>query len=100
MKYTVDPQALNVSADSVKRALELVATIHIDEDLKPLTYAFAGGVTVGRLKATTNLWDIQLAGARAQLRFLGSALVEAAEGYGGLESLTMRRLRGTEPETP
>jgi hypothetical protein len=93
VKYTVDPQALNAGADHVKRALELVAPIRIDEDLKPLTYAFAGGVTVGQLKATTNRWDIQLAGARAQLRFLGSALIEAAEGYGGLESLTARASR-------
>jgi hypothetical protein len=94
VKYTVDPQALNVAADGIARALDLVGTVRIDEDLKPLTHAFAGGVTVARLKATTNLWEVHLGGARAQLRILGSAMVEAADGYGGLESLTAQQLGG------
>ncbi|HET8593887.1 MAG TPA: hypothetical protein VFM07_01475 [Intrasporangium sp.] len=92
MKYTVDPHALNAAADGIARALDLVAAVRIDEDLQPLTHAFAGGVTVARLKATTNLWDVHLAGARAQLRILGTAMVEAADGYGGLESLTAQQL--------
>jgi hypothetical protein len=97
VKYTVDPHALNSAADGIARALDLVAAVRIEEDLKPLTHAFAGGVTMTRLKATTNLWELHLGGARAQLRILGSAMVEAADGYGGLESLTAQQLRVTGP---
>lgn len=92
MRYTVDPRALNVGADHIARALEHLGSLHIEEDLGPLRYAFAGGVTVGELKAITNQWDIQLSGARGQLRVLGSALVQAADGYGGVESLTAQQL--------
>jgi hypothetical protein len=91
VKYTVEPQALRAGADRVVRALETLGTIRIDEDLRPLRFAFAGGVTVAGLKAITNQWDAQLAGARAQLRVLGSALDEAAAGYRGLESLTVQQ---------
>lgn len=92
MKYTVEPQALKAGANWVARALETLESVRIDEDLSPLRLAFAGGVTVAGLKAITNQWDIQLAGARGQLRVLGSALVEASAGYGGLESLTAQQL--------
>lgn len=92
MRYTVDPHALNAGADRVSRALELLGTIRVDEDLKPLVIAFAGGSTTARLKAVINQWDVQLAGARARVRVLGSALVEAADGYGGLESLMAQQL--------
>lgn len=92
MNYAVDPQALHTGAQRVARALELLGTVRVDEDLRPLAVAFMGGVTAARLKAITNQWDVQLAGARAQLRVLGGALVEAAEGYGGLEALTAQRL--------
>jgi hypothetical protein len=92
VKYTVEPQALKAGADRVARALETLGAVRIDEDLRPLYFAFAGGVTVAGLKAITNQWDAQLAGARAQLRVLGSALVEASDGYGSLESLTAQQL--------
>lgn len=93
MKYAVEPQALKAGAERVARALETLGAVRIDEDLRPLHFAFAGGVTVAGLKAITNQWDAQLAAARAQLRVLGSALVEASDGYGGLESLTAQQLR-------
>lgn len=92
MRYTVDPHALNASADRVTRALELLGTIRADEVLKPLAVGFAGGRTAARLKAVTNQWDVQLAASRDRLRSLGSALVEAADGYGALESLTAQQL--------
>ncbi|EWT04486.1 hypothetical protein N864_12680 [Intrasporangium chromatireducens Q5-1] len=98
MRYTVDPNALNAGADHIARALEHLGSLRLEEDLGPLRFAFAGGVTVGGLKAITNQWDIQLSGARGQLRILGSALVQAADGYGGLESLTAQQLRAVGPQ--
>ncbi len=92
MKYTVEPQALTAGADRVARALETLGSVRVDEGLRPLHLAFAGSATVAGLKTITNQWDAQLAGARGHLRVLGSALVEASDGYGGLESLTAHRL--------
>lgn len=98
MKYVVNPPHLNAAADAVSRALELLGTVRIEEDLTPLTVAFAGGRTTAQLKSVTNLWQVQLAGARAQIRALGGALAEASEGYNALESLLAHQLgaSGTE----
>lgn len=92
MRYTVEPPALDVSAEDVARVLVTLGQVRIDEDLTPLIHAFAGGVTVARLAATTIQWEMQLAAARARLRLLASALVEAADGYRGIESRTAQQL--------
>jgi hypothetical protein len=91
VKYSVDPPALNSSADRVCRALDAVGGIRVDEEIGRLSLAFAGGVTAARLKSISNEWSVQLSGARAHLRTLCGALVEAADGYGGLESRTVQQ---------
>ncbi len=100
MRYSVDPQSLSASADRMARALQILGTVRVGEDLAPLGHAFAGGATAARLKGVTNQWDSQLFDARALLRSLGGALAEAAEGYGALESLMVVQLGTAGSEAP
>ncbi|MDN5794959.1 MAG: hypothetical protein L0H79_04330 [Intrasporangium sp.] len=100
MKYTVDPRALDASADAVIRALETLGAVRIDQDLQHLAVAVAGGTTAARIASVTTQWDLQLGSARARLRAHGGALFVATEGYADVESLTARQLGEAGPEVP